>query len=146
LQPSSHFTFGTHPQHGLVAAALSPAVPAHLARRLLTREQFEPVPGTPGLFRLTEPERDGPRRARRAIHGLRRAGYTVHADYSLATTSEPAGPQPTRTERRSRLARAAALRSPQRRTPPTTSLPLVRPIPPLPAYAPTVHLTPGRPR
>jgi hypothetical protein len=144
LQPTSHFTFGTHPQHGLVAAALSPAVPAHLVHRLLTRSQFEPVPGTPGLFRLTEPERDGPRRARQAIHGLRRAGYTVHADYTLGTV--PADREPTRTERRSRLAQAAARRSPQHRTLPTIWLPPVPPIPPRPAYAPTVHQNPGRPR
>jgi hypothetical protein len=120
-------------------------MPPHLAHWLLTREQFEPVPGTPGLFRLAEPERDGPRRARQAVRDLRRLGYAVHADYALATAA-PAGPRLAGAQRRGRLAQAAARRSPQHRAAPTTSLPSARPLPPRPSYSPTVHLTSGRPR
>ncbi|MFF3501146.1 hypothetical protein [Streptomyces sp. NPDC003247] len=108
------------------------------------REQFEPVPDAPGLFRLTDPERDGPRRARQAVHDLRHIGYAVHADYTLATVA-PTGPRLVSAGHRSRPAQAAARRSPQQRAP-ATSLPSARPLPPRPAYAPTVHLTAGRPR
>ncbi|MBT2409358.1 hypothetical protein J7I94_02070 [Streptomyces sp. ISL-12] len=142
MNSSFHFAFGTHPQHGLVAAALSPAVPPHLAHWLLTHEQFEPVPGTPGLFRLTEPERDGLRRARQAIQDLRRTGYTVHADYVTA----PVDPRIAFADRRSRLVQAATRRSTQHHTAPTTALPSGRPVPPKPTYAPTVHQPTGRTR
>ncbi|NIY65600.1 hypothetical protein SMALB_3605 [Streptomyces malaysiensis] len=139
-----HFAFGTHPQHGFVAA-FTTSMPAHLAHWFLVREQFEPVSEQPGLFRLTDPERDGPRRTRQAIHDLRRHGYTVHADMRLDPSLSAGPPRPARPnglqERRSRLAQAAAGRTTQHATPPTTSLPSARPIPSKPTYAPTVHLT-----
>ncbi|MBB4984193.1 hypothetical protein GGE06_005139 [Streptomyces sp. SFB5A] len=94
---------------------------------------------------MTEPERDGPRRTRQAVHDLRRHGYTVHADVALDPAASASPPRPARSnglaERRNRVAQAAAGRSPQRAQPPTTTLPSARPIPPKPAYAHTVHLT-----
>ncbi|WP_330347801.1 hypothetical protein [Streptomyces sp. NBC_00582] len=39
-------------------------IPTHLAHWFLVREQFEPVPDTPGLYRLAHPEQDGLRRTR----------------------------------------------------------------------------------
>ncbi|MDJ0464696.1 hypothetical protein [Streptomyces sp. H27-C3] len=141
---SDQFRFGTHPDLGFVAAA-SPELPQHLAEWFLTREQFEPVPTTPGLYRLSEPERDGHRRTRQAVTDLRRRGYAVHADIVLDPAVSPGPPRPALPngllERRSRLAQAAAGRTTQRGTPPTTSPPSARPIPPKPSYAPTVHLT-----
>ncbi|CAL9583813.1 hypothetical protein SUDANB106_05100 [Streptomyces sp. enrichment culture] len=149
MDPGTHFVFGTHDDHGFVAAFTS-SLPAHLATWFLTREQFEPVPGKPGLFRLTEPERDGPRRTRQAVHDLRRHGYTVYADHALDPAASASPPRPARpnglTERRSRLAQAAAGRSPQRSPAPTTAPPAARPIPPKPTYVPTVHLTASTPR
>ncbi|WP_455358359.1 hypothetical protein [Streptomyces sp. SYSU K21746] len=53
MDPGTHFAFGTHKQHGFVAAFTS-SMPGHLAHWFLVREQFEPVPGEPGLFRLTD--------------------------------------------------------------------------------------------
>ncbi|WP_329371191.1 hypothetical protein [Streptomyces sp. NBC_01483] len=145
MQPGTHFAFGDHEEHGFVASFTS-AMPAHLAHWYLEREQFEPVPGEPRLYRLSEPERDGPRRTRQAVHDLRRQGYTVQADIRLDPAVSASPPRPVRPnglpERRSRLAQAAAGRTTQRRTtPPTTSPPAARPIPPKPTYAPTVHLT-----
>lgn len=147
MDTGPHFAFGTHEQHGFVAAFAS-SMPAHLAHWFLVREQFEPVLDQPGLFRLTEPEHDGPRRTRQAVHDLRRHGYDVHADVSPAPAASPSPPRRTRRprprglmERRDRIAQAAAARSPQWRPAPTTSAPAARPMPPKPAYAPTVHLT-----
>ncbi|MBN3933219.1 hypothetical protein IQ279_27060 [Streptomyces verrucosisporus] len=152
MEPGTHFVFGTHTDHGFVAAFTS-SMPAHLAAWFLTREQFEPVLDTPGLFRLTEPERDGPRRTRQAVHDLRRHGYTVYADHALDPAVSSSPPRPARPnglmERRSRLAQAAAGRSPQGGTAPTTAPPTTRPVPPKPTYAPTAHLpasTTGRRR
>ncbi|CAL9365011.1 hypothetical protein SUDANB105_00745 [Streptomyces sp. enrichment culture] len=144
MDPGTQFAFGTHPQHSFVAAFTS-SMPAHLAHWFLTREQFEPVADTPGLFRLTEPERDGPRRTRQAIQDLRRLGYAVQADVALDLTPSARPPRPTSSnglmQRRSRVAQAAASRSSQGRIAPTTSAPSTRPIPPKPTYAPTVRLT-----
>ncbi|WP_435608582.1 hypothetical protein [Streptomyces sp. C10-9-1] len=144
MQPGTHFAFGTHKDHGFVAS-FTTSMPAHLAHWLLEREQFEPVPGKSRLYRLVEPERDGPRRTRQAVHDLRRQRYTVHADIALDPAASAGPPRPVRPnglqERRSRLAQAAAGRTTQRAAPPTTSPPATRPIPPRPAYAPTVHLT-----
>jgi hypothetical protein len=149
LDPGTHFAFGTHPQHGFVASATS-NMPSHLAHWFLVREQFEPVPDQPDLFRLTEPERDGPRRTRQAVHDLRRLGYTVDVALDPAASAGP--PRPVRpnglSERLSRIAQAAS-RSPQRRSAPITSAPTARPIPPKSSYAPTVPLpasTAGRSR
>ncbi|MFJ7997493.1 hypothetical protein ACIQ7D_10155 [Streptomyces sp. NPDC096310] len=137
MDPRTHFIFGTHPDHGFVASA-TPSVPGHLAHWYLTREQFEPVPGTPGLFQLAEPERDGPRRTRQAVHDLRRQGFTVHTDVALdpaATASTAPLPRNGLLERRSHLARAAASRTTQHSAPSNTT------VPPTPSYAPTVHRT-----
>ncbi|MFC9131379.1 hypothetical protein ACFT4A_31695 [Streptomyces sp. NPDC057099] len=144
MQPDIHFTFGDHEEHSFVASFAS-SLPAHLAHWYLEREQFEPVPGNPGLYRLTEPGRDGIRRTRQTVHDLRRHGYTVQADIRL-DPSLPAGPpRPARPnglqERHSRLAHAAAGRTTQRSAPPTTAPPAARPIPPKPTYSPSVHLT-----
>ncbi|MGC0405278.1 hypothetical protein RKD27_007922 [Streptomyces sp. SAI-126] len=111
--------------------------PGHLADWLLTREQFEPVPGAAGLYRLTTPERDGQRRVRQAVHDLRRLGCRVHADAAL---DPPAPPRPVQDrgmhERRSRLAQAAARPSPQIGPARAASVP---PGPDPAAHAPTVH-------
>ncbi|MFE3389531.1 hypothetical protein [Streptomyces anulatus] len=145
MQPGTHFAFGDHDEHGFVAS-FTATMPAHLAHWYLEREQFEPVPGEPGLFQLSEPERDGPRRVRQAVHDLRRQGYTVQADIRLDPALSSSPPRPVRPnglmERRSRLAQAAASATTQRRaTPPTSSAPAARPIPPQPASVPAVHLT-----
>ncbi|PZG80268.1 hypothetical protein C1I97_36030 [Streptomyces sp. NTH33] len=143
MDPGTHFVFGTHKDHGFVASATS-SIPARLAHWFLVREQFEPVPGKPGLFRLTDPERDGPRRTRQAVQDLRRQGYAVHADVGLDPAQTAAPPRPARpnglAERRSRIARAAASLSPQRGPAPSTSPPSARPVPSKP-NASTVHLT-----
>ncbi|WP_329295681.1 hypothetical protein [Streptomyces pseudovenezuelae] len=144
MQPGIHFAFGNHEEHGFVASFTS-SLPAHLAHWYLEREQFEPISGEPGLYRLSEPERDGPRRTRQAVDDLRLLGYTVQAGMRLAPAVSAGPPRPVRPnglqERRSRLAQAAAGRTTQRATPPATSRPSARPIPPRPTYAPTVHLT-----
>ncbi|MFJ1652682.1 hypothetical protein ACIOC2_14950 [Streptomyces sp. NPDC088337] len=144
MQPGTHFVFGDHDTHGFVAS-YTVSMPANLAHWYLEREQFEPVPGEPGLFRLSEPERDGPRRTRQAVHDLRRQGYTVQADIRLDPSLSAGPPRPVRPnglqELRSRLAQAAVSRTTQRSTSPTTSAPSARPMPPKPTYAPTVHLT-----
>ncbi|MFD9715800.1 hypothetical protein [Streptomyces sp. NPDC059076] len=136
MDPSSHFVFGTHPDHGVVATATA-HTPIHLADRYLAREQFEQVPGIPGLYRLTRPEQDGIRRTRQAVHDLRAQGFAVYADYSLDPVSEPSPSQRLVNARQTRLARAATTRSPQLRTTPTTS-----PAPPAtttPATVAAVH-------
>ncbi|MFI9423397.1 hypothetical protein ACIG54_07500 [Streptomyces achromogenes] len=149
MEPGTHFAFGTHPEHKFVAA-FTATMPAHLGHWFLTREQFEPVPGHPALFRLTEPGRDGARRARQAVNDLRALGYMVDADLRLDLNPPSRSARPARshalTERRARLAQAAAVRSPQHRATPPTTAPAARPIPPKPAYAPTVHLHTGRSR
>ncbi|MEH0507273.1 hypothetical protein [Streptomyces scabiei] len=144
MQPGTHFAFGTHDTHGFVASYTS-SLPAHIAHWYLEREQFEPVPGEPGLYRLSEPERDGRRRTRQAVEDLRLLGYTVQADMRVDPAVSASPPRPVRPnglQERRRLAQAAVGRTTQRRaTPPTTSAPAARPIPPKPTYAPTVHLT-----
>lgn len=142
MDPDIHFVFGSHPQHGYVAGFNS-SLPAHLADWFLTRVQFEAVPGEPGLYQLTEPEHDGPRRTRQAAQALRAQGYAVHIDTDIAyaPASFPHLVRPNGlTERRRRIAQASTGRSPQRSAAPTTSPPSARPIPPKPTYAPTVHL------
>ncbi|MCW8379803.1 hypothetical protein [Streptomyces justiciae] len=126
-------------------AEVGSQIPGHLADWLLTCEQFELIPGASGLYRLTTPEHDGQRRARQAVHDLRRLGYRVHADAAL----DPAAPpQPLRErgmhERRSRLAQAAARPSPQIGPARATSVPSVQPAPA--RHTPAVHLprSPGQ--
>ncbi|MEU3599300.1 hypothetical protein ABZ714_11290 [Streptomyces sp. NPDC006798] len=129
MDHSSHFVFGTHPDHGFAATATA-HTPLHLADWYLTRTQFEQVPGTPGLYRLTDPEHDGARRTRQAVHDLRAQGFAVYADYALDPASEPALPEQLVTARQTRLARAAAARSPQLRTTASPSpLPVAAPVP-----------------
>ncbi|MGY1495725.1 hypothetical protein ACW4TU_03615 [Streptomyces sp. QTS52] len=103
----------THPEHGFVATADASFTP-HLADWYLVREQFEPVPFSPGLYRLTEPERDGLRRTLQAVHDLRSLGYRVQADSTLEPDRASAPPRPTTSNdlavRRSRIAQAAAIR------------------------------------
>ncbi|MDT0438715.1 MULTISPECIES: hypothetical protein [Streptomyces] len=144
MQPGTHFSFGDHEEHGFVASFTS-LIPQHLAHWFLEREQFEPVPDEPGLYRLSEPERDGPRRTGQADHDLRCRGYIVQADIRLDPALSTGPRRPVRSnelqERCSQPAQAAAGRTTQRFTPPTTSPPSARPIPPKPTYAPTVHLT-----
>ncbi|WUS29324.1 hypothetical protein OG357_05925 [Streptomyces sp. NBC_01255] len=144
MDPGTHFIFGTHDDHGFVASFTS-SVPSHLAHWFLVREQFEPVPGEPRLFRLTDPEHDGSRRTRQAVHDLRRVGYAVHADFLLDPAASASPPHPAQShglmKRRSRVAQAASARSPHRPPSPTTARPDTRLIPPKPDYAPTVHLT-----
>ncbi|MFF8571606.1 hypothetical protein ACF06L_10305 [Streptomyces sp. NPDC015408] len=144
MQPGTHFSFGDHKEYGFVASFTS-SISQHLAHWFLECEQFEPVPGETGLYRLCEPERDGVRRTRQAVHDLRRHGYTVQADIRLNPALSAGPPRPVRPhglqERRSRLAQAASGRTTQRPTPPTAYPPSARPIPPKPTYAPTVHLT-----
>ncbi|MFC8708876.1 MULTISPECIES: hypothetical protein [unclassified Streptomyces] len=134
------FAFGAHPEHGFVAIA-NEGFPAHLAHWYLTREQFEPVPGHTGLFRLTEPKRDGPRRTRQAVHDLRAQGYTVTTDIGLDPQPQPRPQGPSRLGRPT-VAQAASTRSPQHRSTPTASPPAARPIPPRAAPAPAAGRTP----
>ncbi|MEU4986787.1 hypothetical protein ACFYO6_38370 [Streptomyces anthocyanicus] len=144
MHPAPHFAFGDHKEHGFVASFTS-AIPSHLAHWFLVREEFEPVPGDPGLYRLSEPERDGPRRTRQAVHDLRRRGYTVQAGIRLNPADTTSPPRPVRPhglpEHRSRLAQAAAGRTTQRAIAPAAPLHAARPVPPRPAYKPTVPLT-----
>ncbi|MEI5100912.1 hypothetical protein RB200_23220 [Streptomyces sp. PmtG] len=114
---SDHFRFAVHPEYGFVAAPTATVTP-HLAEWFLTREQFEPIPDLPGVYRITQPEQDGQRRTRQAVQDLRRHGFSVQADYSLdpALTPEPARPYVRNglLERRQRIAQSAASASPQR--------------------------------
>ncbi|MFG2294653.1 hypothetical protein [Streptomyces sp. NPDC048603] len=113
-----HFHLGLHPEHGVVARATA-AITPHLADWYLQREQFEPVPGRPDLYRLTHPDRDLRRRARQTVHDLRRHGFTVHADLSLDPAETAPLNSPVRAnsaaERLARIARAAAARPLQHR-------------------------------
>ncbi|MER5782646.1 hypothetical protein ABT104_13100 [Streptomyces mobaraensis] len=143
-----HFHFGTHPAHGFVATATA-HLPAHLAHWFLTREQFEPVPDRTGLYRLSDPDRDGRRRTRQAVHDLRRHGYTVQADYTLDPAMTPGPPHSLGhrglAERRSQIAQAAATPSPQQ-SPALRTSPGARSIPPRPTHAPAVGtVQPARP-
>ncbi|GAA2254841.1 hypothetical protein GCM10010232_50080 [Streptomyces amakusaensis] len=124
--PLQQFHIGTHPEHGIAASAHA-GLPAHIADWYLVRLQFETVPDRPGLYRLSDPDRDGLRRARQAVHDLRVQGLTIQADYILDTEPEPSLPERLVLARQTRLARAAAARSPQLRTTPAAN--------PAPVYA-----------
>ncbi|MGW4197085.1 hypothetical protein [Streptomyces sp. NPDC005004] len=89
MKPGTHFAFGTHRDHGLVAA-YTPHIPEHLGHWFLERLQYEPVPGEPGLYRLTQPERDGVRRTHQAARALHTQGYTVHLDADVAAAAPAA--------------------------------------------------------
>jgi hypothetical protein len=96
-------------------------MPAHIADWYLIHEQFEQVPERPGLYRLTDPGRDGLHRGRQAVADLRAQGFTVQADYTLEPAPEPGLPEQLVNARQTRLAQAAASRSPQLRTTPGTA-------------------------
>ncbi|MFB6992214.1 hypothetical protein ACFC0C_16345 [Streptomyces sp. NPDC056178] len=138
-----HFHFGVHPDLGFTAAPTA-RVSAHLADWFLTREMFEKAPGTPVLYRLSDPQEHGVRRARQAVHDLRVHGFTVQADYSIdpavTTTGPPAPVRHGLLERRDRIARAATARSPQRGPALHATPPSPRPAPPKPSYAPAVGI------
>ncbi|MFD3910058.1 hypothetical protein [Streptomyces sp. NPDC058603] len=145
MDPSTHFIFGIHHDHGFVART-GPNMPMDLGHWYLAREQFEQVPGTPGLYRLTNPETEGPRRSRQAVHDLRQLGYSVHADLALDPAATPAPPRPAvrngLLERRTRIAQAAGIRPPQHGGALTTTPPASRPVPPKPPYAPSIGAAP----
>lgn len=137
MAPAPHFSFGIDHQHGFVAVA-SADIPEHLAHWYLTREQFEPVPNEPGLYRLTEPEHNARNRAAHAVLDLQHHGYTVSAELYPPFTDQPRTQSPA--QRRARVAQAAGRPSPQRgRAPATTPTTVQRPVPPNPHYPPTVH-------
>ncbi|OEV29355.1 hypothetical protein AN219_17015 [Streptomyces nanshensis] len=121
-----HFHVGSHPEHGFVAKGTT-NISSHLAEWYLTREQFQQVPGTQGLYRLTQPEQDGRRRSRQAVKDLRTHGFTVHTDLAPDSAVSPATRQPVQreelTERRKRRAEAASVRSPQQAAPLTSTRP-----------------------
>lgn len=138
---AAHFLFGIHDEHGFVASFTS-GIPAHIGAWYLTREQFEPVPDTPGLFRLVEPDRDGVRRARQAVKDLRRVGYQVRAEHAL----EPAGSGTSgqalveeRSRYRTRLAQAAAGRSPQIAAARAVPVAATRPLPAQSSHRPVIE-------
>ncbi len=143
MQAGTHFVFGEHDTYGVVAS-FTASLSAHVADWYLAAVEFDPIPGKPGLYQLREPDRDGARRTRQAVRGLRLVGYTVQADFRLdpALPYDPARPVRRNglQERHGRLAQSAAVRTTQRATPPVTSPPATRSIPPKPAYAPTVRL------
>ncbi|MFD3997609.1 hypothetical protein [Streptomyces sp. NPDC058548] len=85
---SCHFLFGSHPEHGFVGSGTE-HVTGHLADWFLVREEFEPVPGPAGLYRLREPARDGIRRTRQAVRDLRRQGFEVRAEPALDPDVSP---------------------------------------------------------
>lgn len=138
MEPPTQFAFGTHRDHGLVAG-FTHRIPAHLGDWFLKRLQFEPVAGEQGLYRLTEPDRDGLRRTHQAAQALRAQGYAVYLDANIAPAT-PAGANPSRspvsTERRGRIAQLAGVRSHTPRSAPATNPPSRRPVP-----VPAVRMT-----
>ncbi|NEB01973.1 hypothetical protein G3I78_23305 [Streptomyces sp. SID13726] len=108
-------------------AEIGSQITGHLADWLLTREQFEPIPDSPGHYRLLQPAYDGLRRARQAAQDLRRLGYQVHTDATLTPGRSPGPPQlgvyNGLLESRVRVAQAAATRSPQHLAAPASPLP-----------------------
>lgn len=112
-------------------------IPSHLAHWFLVREQFEPVPDTPGLYRLTHPEQDGLRRTRQAVKDLRRHGYQVHADSALDPALTPGPPQPA--AQQGLMGRAAARLAQAAARPPHLGSPLTA----TPGHAPRPTTVPG---
>ncbi|QPP05180.1 hypothetical protein G4Z16_00875 [Streptomyces bathyalis] len=132
-----HFHFGFHAEYDFVAKATTNISP-HLAEWYLTREQFQQLPGTPGLYRLRVPEQDGRRRAQQAVKDLRAHGFTVHTDLAL----DPAARQPVMlTERRNRRAEASSVRSPQQ----SPALTFTRPASEAASFARPPLRAPARP-
>lgn len=75
--PLPDIAVGRHPDFGIVASN-----PKRLAASawMLRGFDFHPVPGHPGLHVLADQQRDGRKRAVRAVDLLRRANYQVQAD------------------------------------------------------------------
>jgi hypothetical protein len=145
---AAHFLFAAHAEHGFVAS-FTATIPAHLAAWYLTREQFEPLPDAPGLFRLVDPDRDGVRRTRQAVKDLRHLGYRVHADHTLEPVSSDTSGQARveeRSRRRARIAQAAAIRSPQNTAPHAVPVPAARPFTASPSHQPAVETAAPRVR
>lgn len=88
-----HISIGYHDEHGFVAH-LHPAMPPHLADWMLSRVQFEKVPGAP-LYRLADRHRDALRRAHQAVKDLRAIGVTVRADGAQLDVAPAPGEQMT---------------------------------------------------
>ncbi|MFC9327923.1 hypothetical protein [Kitasatospora sp. NPDC057015] len=78
---------GAHPEHRIVATNHRDNPDA---ARLLARHGFYRTPDHPTMFSLTQPDRDGLRRATDAVTALRAAGLSVTADlpYEPRTTAE----------------------------------------------------------
>ncbi|MFF9785099.1 hypothetical protein [Streptomyces nigrescens] len=97
----SHVVMGRHPTYGYVAMNMQGLF---MTDHVLRAVQFHPVPGTL-FYALTDPSRDGDRRAAQAIASLRAAGYRVEADLSLDPHPPPRDPRlaymqrPTQTQR-----------------------------------------------
>ncbi|MGY4968339.1 hypothetical protein ACWGCC_03790 [Streptomyces nigrescens] len=117
MSTSPHIVIGRHPEIGYVAVnTFNALVTDHVLQGL----GFQPVPGT-SLYALTEPQRDGDRRASEAITLLRNAKYIVDADMSLDPSPPPRDPRldymqrPTRTQ--SATTSTASLAQSERREP-----------------------------
>ncbi|MGF1425467.1 hypothetical protein [Kitasatospora sp. LaBMicrA B282] len=72
---------GRHPEHGIVAT-LPTRSPA--AQWMLERLEFQPLPGRPDLYALTDQHREPAERTAWAIRLLNGAGYRVDTDPALA--------------------------------------------------------------
>lgn len=81
-------TVGHHPDHGIVAATPTQSA---AAQWMLERLEFQPVPGHPSLYALTDQHREGAERIAWAIKLLRAAEYRVDTDLALGS-EEPAQP------------------------------------------------------
>jgi hypothetical protein len=105
--PPPDIAVGHHPGFGIAAT-----IPGSLAAGawMLRGLDFHPVPSRPDLYALSDPERDGPDRATRALALLRKARYPVDVDAafdpSLAGSTAHAHPTrvvpPSRARRTSR--------------------------------------------
>ncbi|MGX1759916.1 hypothetical protein ACWIG5_23915 [Streptomyces lydicus] len=98
----AHVVMGRHPTYGYVAMNMQGLF---MTDHLLQSVQFQPVPGTL-FYALTDPSRDGDRRAAQAIASLRVAGYRVEADLSLDPQPPPRDPRLTYMQRPAQAQRA----------------------------------------
>ncbi|MFF8577263.1 hypothetical protein ACF05R_00895 [Streptomyces albidoflavus] len=86
---SPDLSFGRHPVYGIVAADPRLAASTWVLRGF----DFHPMPGQPTLYALAEQEHDAARRTTRAVELLRRSGYRVGVDPTLAPSlATEAGP------------------------------------------------------
>ncbi|WP_327073955.1 hypothetical protein OG196_24285 [Kitasatospora purpeofusca] len=79
-----HVALGRHPDHGIVAALPTQSA---AAQWFLERLEFQPVPGHPSLYALTDQHREPTERATWAATLLNGAGYRVDTDLALAPTN-----------------------------------------------------------